>query len=133
MATNQSWPYVVVPDFAVRAEKIRSLANAVLVNTYTLVEPEQRSTWQNFTAAVGPEWVNNSIEAIAEFDGMDWPIVRDPLLFDVIFDYDEYDKDEEQQGIVGVTTPGPWLPMWQTQPLIANEPPYNWYVCCCCC
>jgi len=69
MATNQSWPYVVVPDFAVRAEKIRSLANAVLVNTYTLVEPDQRYKWQNFTALVGPEWVDESIEAIAEFDG----------------------------------------------------------------
>jgi hypothetical protein len=126
MATNQTWPYVVVPDFAVRAEKIRSLANAVLVNTYYFVEPEQRSEWENFTARTGETWVNESIAAIEEFEGMDWPIVWDYTSYDVLFDYDEYDK--ENPGEVGTNRTGPWLPMWQTQPTIAYEPPYNWYV-----
>jgi len=71
MATNQSWPCVVVPDFAVRAEKIRSLANSVYVNTYIWVEPDERSKWENFTALTGPAWVDESVEAIAEFDGME--------------------------------------------------------------
>jgi len=123
-ATNQAWPFVVVPDFAVRAEKIRSLANAVYVNTYNLVEPDERKKWENFTARTGESWVNESIAAIEEFDGMDWPIVWDYTLYDVIHDYDEFDK--ENPGEVGVNTTGPWFPLWQTQPTIAYDPPYNW-------
>jgi hypothetical protein len=126
MATNQTWPYVVVPDFAVRAEKIRSLANAVLVNTYIFVEPEQRSEWEDFTAQTGETWVNESIAAIEEFDGMEWPIVWDYNLLNVIHDYGEYDK--ENPGAVGTNRTGPWLPMWQTQPTIAYDSTYNWYV-----
>ena len=124
--TNQSWPFVVVPDFAVRAEKIRSLANAVFVNTYNLVQPNERMEWENFTARTGESWVNQSIAAIEEFDGMDWPIVWDYTLWDVIHDWGEFDK--ENPGVVGLNTSGPWLPMWQTQPTIAYDPPYNWYV-----
>ena len=124
--TNQAWPFVVVPDFAVRAEKIRSLANAVYVNTYNLVQPNERMEWENFTAQTGESWVNESITAIEDFDGMDWPIVWDYTLWDVIHDYDEFDK--ENPGVVGVNTSGPWLPMWQTHPTIGSDPPYNWYV-----
>lgn len=124
-ATNQEWPFVVVPDFAVRAEKIRSLANAVLVNTYPIVEPEQRAEWENFTAHTGQGWVDESIQAIADYDGIDyWPIVTNYTLYNVIHDYSEYDKPNP--GAVGVDTPGPWMPMWQTQPTIAYDPPYNW-------
>jgi len=123
-ATNQSWPFVVVPDFAVRAEKIRLLANAVYVNTYPLVRPNERKEWENFTAQHGESMIIESIAAIEEFDGADWPIVWDYDLWDVIHDYDEFDK--ENAGQDGIDTPGPWLPIWQTQPTIAYEPPYNW-------
>ena len=123
-ATNQEWPFVVVPDFAVRAEKIRSLANAVYVNTYTLVQPNQREEWENFTSQYGASMVKESIAAIEDFDRADWPIVWDYDLWNVIHDYDEFEK--ENPGEDGVDTMGPWLPMWQTQPIISYEPPYNW-------
>jgi len=122
--TNQTWPYVVVPDFAVRAEKIRSLANAVYVTTYHLVQPNERKEWENFTTEKGDAMVVESISAIEDFDGKKWPVVWNYTLWDVIHDYDEFEK--ENPGQVGVDTPGPWLPMWQTQPTISYEPPYNW-------
>jgi hypothetical protein len=34
--THQTWPYVVIPDFVVAAEKLRSLCGAVYVNTRLL-------------------------------------------------------------------------------------------------
>lgn len=123
-ATNQDWPFVIVPDFAVRAEKIRSLANAVYVNTYNLVQHDKRKEWENFTAQNGKSMINESIAAIENFDGMDWPIVWDYNLWDVVHDYSEFEK--ENPGQVGVDTPGPWLPTWQIQPTISYEPPYNW-------
>lgn len=123
-ATNQNWPFVVVPDFAVRAEKIRSLANAVYVSTYTLVQPNRRREWESFTAQYGESMVIESIKAIEEFEDMDWPVVWDYDLWDVIHDYDEFEKENPGQN--GVDTKGPWLPMWQTQPTISYEPPYNW-------
>mmetsp|Transcript_1718 Transcript_1718/g.4427 ORF Transcript_1718/g.4427 Transcript_1718/m.4427 type:complete len:967 (-) Transcript_1718:770-3670(-) len=122
--TNQEWPFVVVPDFAVRAEKIRSLANAVYVSTYNLVQPNQRNEWEKFTAEKGESIVIESITALEDFDEKQWPVVWNYTLWDVIHDYDEFEK--ENPGQVGVVTPGPWLPMWQTQPTISYEPPYNW-------
>jgi class 3 adenylate cyclase len=125
--TNQSWPFVVVPDFAVRAEKIRTLANAILVNTYPIVAPEERAEWEDFTARTGKAQVDESIAAIADYDGIDyWPIVTNYTLFNVLHDYSEYDKPEAEQGRVGTDLPGPWMPMWQTQPTIAYDAPYNW-------
>jgi len=123
-ATNQQWPFVVVPDFAIRAEKIRSLVNAVYVSTYNVVQPNERGEWERFTAKHGESMVNESIAAIEAFNGADWPIVWNYTLWDVIHSYDEFEK--ENPGEFGIDSKGPWLPMWQTQPTISYEPPYNW-------
>jgi hypothetical protein len=93
--TNQTWPFVVVPDFTIVAEKIRSLCGAVYVSTYHVVEHEQRKEWENFTATVGREMVDEAIEAIAEYDLMDWPITPNYSVWNVIYDYDEYDKENK--------------------------------------
>jgi hypothetical protein len=88
--SNQTWPYVVVPDFAVQAEKVRSLCGAVYVNTYYVVQDEQRKEWENFTASVGRETADASIAAIEEYDAMDWPINYNYTETNVIFSYDEF-------------------------------------------
>jgi hypothetical protein len=146
--TNQTWPYVVIPDFAVRAEKVRSLCGAVYVTTYHNVEGEQRKAWENFTATVGAEMVDAAISSIAEYNVMDWPVTSNYTEWNVIFDNGEYDKPNKVstkqaltslsikglnhvfvmwQGEEGVTDDGPYLPQWQTQPTIsAFESPYNW-------
>lgn len=123
-ATNQTWPFVVIPDFAVRAEKIRSMSQAVVVYTYHFVKPHQREEWQNFTARVGKAWVDESIAVVEDYQGMPWQIIWNYTLFDVIHDYGEFEK--ENPGVDGLNTTGPWLPMWQNQPTIAHIPPYNW-------
>jgi hypothetical protein len=91
--TNQTWPYVVIPDFSVAAEKIRCLCGAVYVNTYHVVENEKRQEWEHFTATGGKEMVDKAISAIAEYNVMDWPISFNYTEWNVIFDYDEYDKE----------------------------------------
>jgi hypothetical protein len=148
--TNQTWPYVVIPDFAVRAEKVRSLCGAVYVTTYHSVEDDQREAWENFTATVGAEMVDDAISSIAEYNVMDWPVTSNYTEWNVIYDNGEYDKPNKVskkqalpihrlsikglnhvfvmwQGEEGVTDDGPYLPQWQTQPTIsAFESPYNW-------
>lgn len=126
VTTNQTWPFVVHPDFAVQAEKIRSLANAAYVMNYNWVKPDQREQWQNFTAATGKAWVNESLAVMEEYDGMDWQIIWNYTTWDVIHYWDEFDK--EFPGEVGVSYDGPYLPGWQIHPVIPQYPPYNWYV-----
>jgi flagellar basal body-associated protein FliL len=48
--TNATWPYVTVPDYGIRAAKIRSLSKAVLISQYHFVTTEQRTTWENYTS-----------------------------------------------------------------------------------
>jgi hypothetical protein len=90
--TNQTWPYVVIPDFYVTAEKIRSLCGAVYVATYHVVENDQRKDWEYFTSIVGTHMIDQAISTITEYNVMDWPITPNYTAWNVIYDYDEYDK-----------------------------------------
>jgi hypothetical protein len=90
--TNQTWPYVVIEDFSVTAEKIRSLCGAVYVVTYHLVENDQRKEWENFTSTVGTEMVDKAIATIAESNVMGWSITPNYTTWNVIWGYDEFDK-----------------------------------------
>lgn len=104
-AANQTWPFVVIPDFAVRAEKIRSLSNAVYITTYPFVEKGQRQEWETFTSL--PEsnyWVNQSVALQEENPNNVWPIVWNYTTWDVIHGYDEWDKEEP--GVVGTDRTG---------------------------
>jgi hypothetical protein len=91
--TNQTWPYVVIPDYSVTAEKIRSLCGAVYVTAYHVVENDQRKKWENFTSTVGTEMVDKAIATIAEYNVMDWSITPNYTVWNVIWGYDEYDKE----------------------------------------
>ena len=118
-ATNQTWPFVIVDDFAVRAKKTRSLSKAVLLNMYQVVSDEDRLDWEAFTA-VNHDWIDEDLdvqEADPTFTG---PIIRDYPAVDVIHGYGEEDSE------FGTNRTGPFLPWWHSYPLIAKYPPYNW-------
>jgi len=167
-ATNQTWPYVTIPDFGSRAEKIRGLTSVVLINLYNYVptREDRYAGWQPYSAKHGHEWVEDILnfqirenmyqEQIDELNAT----INDVYYWDVIHGYDEYYAEEP--GKVGIdpnskykisecastllvvepisqsrtdnhifykkTDPGPFLPMWQTYPLLPSYPPYNWYV-----
>jgi len=123
-----------IPAFGVQAEKIRSLDKALYINIYPVVPADERKKWEAYSAVHGPKWVEESLQ-LQEQDGA-WASVfddlnltnEDILYWDVIHDYSEWDKEEEEWGSVGLDPddPGPFLPMWQTSPLIPIDPPYNW-------
>jgi len=47
--TNATWPFVTIPDYAIKAAKIRSLSKAILVSQYHLVRTEDKAKWENYS------------------------------------------------------------------------------------
>ena len=124
-STNQSWPFVTLPDFASRASIIRSLAKTAWITQYYVVEDQDRLEWEAYTASHN-SWVNESIE-FQEYDKT-WqgPIVYDYQVWDVIHDYDEYELPEEEQGLKGSNSSEVYFPNWQNAPVVPYYAPYNW-------
>jgi hypothetical protein len=63
-SSNQTFPFVVLDDFAFRTEKIRQLTDSVTISIQPLVKPEQRSEWERF-AATHNGWVNETMQVMA--------------------------------------------------------------------
>ena len=57
---NKTWPFVTVPDFAVRGAKLISLCKATVVNAQPLVADKQRDEWEKY-ALMNDGWVNEGI------------------------------------------------------------------------
>jgi hypothetical protein len=58
--TNQIWPYILIPDFPVRAAKTRSITLGVYIETAVLVKANERVPWESF-AWENRDWVNKSL------------------------------------------------------------------------
>jgi hypothetical protein len=59
-ATNQSWPFVTLPDFAVRMSKIVPLSHTLNMNIVPIVTPAQRKKWEAYVLQ-NDDWVNETI------------------------------------------------------------------------
>ena len=121
--TDQQWPFVTLPDFYLRASKIQALSKAVYMTVYTLVTEENRNAWENYTSH-NNGWVNESVRMQDMDPRYTGPIIYNFTSFDVIHGDDEYYK--ENPGIDGTNRTGPYLPNWQSSPVVARYPPYNW-------
>jgi len=56
VADNQ-WPFVIVPDFAERADKLMKLHNVIHVSIQPYISGDQMEAWNNFSLA-NDEWVS---------------------------------------------------------------------------
>ena len=54
--TNETWPFVTFPDYAIKAAKIRSLSKAILVSQYHLVSTEKKTEWEKYSIE-NDDWV----------------------------------------------------------------------------
>jgi hypothetical protein len=59
-ATNQTWPYILIQDFPIRAAKTRAITLGIFIETAVLVQPNQRLTWESYAWA-NRGWVNQSL------------------------------------------------------------------------
>ena len=123
-ATNQTWPYVTIPDFAVQAGKVLSLSSAYIINLYILVQDEQRAAYEAYMAQ-NNAWVDETILLHDKDSSFDPPKDPDFVNWNVIHGYDEFDK--ENPGEFGTDKPGPYLVWWQGYPVVPIDPVYGWY------
>jgi hypothetical protein len=112
--TNATWPFVTVPDYAVRLAKLRSLSKAVLVSQYHFVAGNERTDWEAYSVA-NDGWVVEGIEVQKKDENFEGKIVTDFWTRgDIHNNADPYEA------------PGPYLPKWQQSPVVPIYAPYNW-------
>jgi hypothetical protein len=93
--TNQTWPFVAVPDFAIRAAKMISLSNAVFISILPLVSNQTREEWERF-AATHDQWLNESVHLQERYDLFHGPLMYALGHIDVIWgDFGDIDYSVE--------------------------------------
>uniref|UniRef100_A0A7S3LHI2 Histidine kinase n=1 Tax=Amphora coffeiformis TaxID=265554 RepID=A0A7S3LHI2_9STRA len=114
-SANATWPFVTIPNFGVRAAKIRSLSKAILLFQYIWVSAIDRPAWESFSLQ-NDGWVNEILELQQRdehFHGTGYP------------DYVPYGRIHGQNGN-SPESASFFLPSWQTYPIVPERPPYNW-------
>jgi hypothetical protein len=72
--TNQSWPFVTMPNFAVRMAKVLPLTDAIIINVLPYVKNELRAEWEAYTVSQHG-WVEQSMKIQDHWEGYYGPIV----------------------------------------------------------
>ena len=57
------FPFLVMPDFEVRASKILELSKAEGMVWAPFVQAAERAAWENYTVTEGPLWLRESLDA----------------------------------------------------------------------
>ena len=126
--TNQTWPFVTVPDLEARASKVLALTKAVVIFEFLLVMPEQREKWESYTAEKGPAWVKDSMDFLKRTnkfqDAYTALNITEPTLLNFVHDYSAWGV-EDPEGLPANHSKL-MLPTWQSAPLIPTTPAYNW-------
>jgi hypothetical protein len=93
-ATNQTWPFVTLPDFAVRMSKVLPLSRTFVMQMLPLVTPSQRDEWEAYTVQ-NDYWVNESIEVQREFQNYYGPTDYDTESYGTIHgDFEDIPANE---------------------------------------
>jgi hypothetical protein len=73
---NQTWPFVTLPDFAVRMAKLVPLTDAMNIGILPIVVPEKRQAWEQY-AAQNLDWINEGVKLQSEWAGYYGPTIYD--------------------------------------------------------
>ena len=116
--TNQTFPFVVLPDFGVQATKARKLAPTLYYSVSYKVSNENRAAYEDFTVT-HDAWVSETLRTQA----------LDDTFFGVTPTIDSFDIKKRIRGYAGdmpENSPKGYLPSWQISPLVPGWAPYNW-------
>jgi hypothetical protein len=117
---NQTWPFVTMPHFALRAAKVLGSLKGAWFGTYVRVQEEQRSAWEQYSLD-HDSWVDECFDA------------QEKGLNDTFFGKvsSEWDAIGYINSAIGVPAPHRpiYFPIWQSYP-VTNEvfPIYNFDV-----
>jgi hypothetical protein len=73
-ATGQRWPFVTLPNFAVRMSKVLPLTDAININLVPIVTQAQRAEWEAYSVQ-NDGWVNEGMAVQEKWDGYHGPVV----------------------------------------------------------
>lgn len=63
--SNQSWPYITLTQYPIRAAKYKSMSSNLLggifIETSILIQNDQRTSWENYSYTNGISWINDSL------------------------------------------------------------------------
>lgn len=115
-----AWPFVTVPRFSVRAEKLRNLTSAVVVTNYHYVRKDQRRDWEAYSAN-NDAWVEDGIRHQQQYLGSHRSlenILRGESSAAI-------DWTRDNIGNASLGREDSFLPRWQQSP-VSDTSPYNW-------
>jgi hypothetical protein len=108
-ATNQTWPFVTIPDAAVHLAKLRSLSKAILVNQAHFVTADEKEEWEDY-ASRHDQWAHDALrlqKTDKNYDGAN---------------FESFVPDKEINSYKGLSTgKGPFLPSWHAYPFIPGK------------
>ncbi|KAL7569394.1 hypothetical protein ACA910_010478 [Epithemia clementina (nom. ined.)] len=112
--TNSSWPFVTIPDFAVKAQKILTLSRASIIGIYPRVLHEDREQWEEY-AYENQGWVMKSLQIQKEnayFKGTN------------LDGFNDFPHIHTNEGISPNNSK--YYPTWQTSPTIPRWAAWGW-------
>lgn len=66
-AVNATWPFVTLPDYALRMSKVLPQTDGMIIQSVHIVQPEERKEWELYTSQHN-QWVNESISFQDDWD-----------------------------------------------------------------
>jgi hypothetical protein len=122
-AGNTSFPFVVLPSFAVQAAKLKIMARAYAIGVNYIVTDEQRSDWELFASTHGPSYVEEAWTLQAQDRAFQGSLEQYPIIRDELF------TNFPELAIVPQGS-GPYLVGWQSYPIVYSpiSGPYNYHI-----
>lgn len=74
LAANETWPFVTLPNFAMRLSKVLPLSDAFVVTVLPIVSPRDHDEWEAYSLKTDG-WVNESIALQETWDGYYGPVI----------------------------------------------------------
>jgi hypothetical protein len=82
---NMTWPFVSLPNFAVKMSKVLPLSDAFGLAVIPVVTPENREAWEEYSV-MNDGWINESMAVQETWDGYSGPIVYSSMKNEKIHD-----------------------------------------------
>ena len=120
-SVGRSWPFVLIPDWAVQSAKLLSQTESIYMAFYPRITQAQRAEWETF-AQNNDQWVEEAMRVQAKN-----PHYHGPMVDPETTHYTRSPVIWRNEGPEPPDAEGPFLPSWLGSPVIPSEyPPYNW-------